>query len=409
MADTTDSHAESRLCLHFGECGGCRTQDVPYEIQVREKQDALQELFAPHWAGDIPVTPSPLVWHYRNKVDPAFARKRYEEKPPDGFDRETVLGYKKRGQWYWPLDIQECRIGPEGLGAFMGAVRDWARSDRLKAFDDRTGEGILRGLLVREGKRTGERMAVLITRDGLIDGDGFARIAREVFGAHSVYRGYYRGLADVSECEELELLAGAEYIHERLDVPDGEGARPLTFRISPMSFFQTNTLAAEKLYGHIREWVRAVAPTRLYDLYGGAGGIAFACCDLVDFVYSVESVLPASEDGRVNAVTNGIANVTFITSKVKNYLLDCTREMEAFPEGAAAIVDPPRAGMHPKALKRLLALRPEHLLYVSCNPKLLVREMPEILKYYRLNAMRAVDLFPHTPHVEALAAFSREQ
>ena len=405
----SDATAEERLCIHFGDCGGCRTQDVPYEQQVRDKQTALRELFATHWAGEIAVTPSPIVWHYRNKVDPAFARKRYEEKPPEGFDRETVLGYKKRGQWYWPLDITECRIGPEGLGALMGAVREWARSNQHKAYDDRTGEGVLRGLLVREAKRTGERMAVLITRDGPIDAPGFVRAARDVFGAHSVYRGYYRGLADVSECEELELLDGAEHINERLDVPDGTGMRPLTFRISPMSFFQTNTLAAEKLYGHIRDWVKRVDPARLYDLYGGAGGIAFSCSDLVDFVYSVENVAPASEDGRVNAAANGIGNVTFITDKVKNFLLDRTREMDTFPERTAAVVDPPRAGLHPKALKRLLALRPEHLLYVSCNPKLLAREMPEILKYYRLEEMRAVDLFPHTPHVEALAAFTREE
>lgn len=393
----------TRLCAHFGECGGCKAQNVPYPEQVARKEAALAELFREFWDGPVPVEPSPVQWHYRNKVDPSFARKQYDEKPPDDFERETVLGYKRAGRWFWPLDVRECLIGPEGMGAFLDAVREWARGAGLAAFDGRTGRGILRALLLREGKRTGERMAVLITRDGDFDRDGFVRIAREVFGAHSVYRGIYRGLADVAEAEELDLLWGAPAIAERLDVPDGAGVRGLTFRISPMSFFQTNTLAAERLYGRIRAWAAGARPRTLYDLYGGAGGIAFACADLADQIWSVESVAAASADGRENAVANGIQNVTFITEKVKNYLLDTLRALDAPLSGHAAVVDPPRAGMHPKALKRLIALRPEHLLYVSCNPKILAREMPEFLKHYRLTGMEAVDLFPHTPHVEVLA------
>ncbi len=392
-------------CIHFGECGGCKTQDVPYPQQVREKEAMLGELFAPFHPGPVPVAPSPQVWHYRNKVDPAFARKRYDEKPPDDFDRETVIGFKKRGRWFWPLDIQACHIAPEGLGALLEAVRAWYRREGLQAFDDRKDAGILRALLVREGKQSGERMVVLITRDGTFDKAGFVALCRETFGADSVYRGIYRGLADVAEAEELELLWGKATIDERLYVHGDGGVRELVFRISPMSFFQTNTLAAQQLYSMIRAWAKQTGGGMLYDLYGGAGGIALSCADLFGHVWSVENVAEASADGRVNAQRNEIANVTFITEKVKNYLRYMILDNEGFPEHSAAVVDPPRAGLHPKALKRLIALRPAYLLYVSCNPKLLAQEMPQLLKQYQLTDLRAIDMFPHTPHVEVLASF----
>ena len=398
---------ETGLCPHFGECGGCQSQDVEYPDQLAAKEALLRGIFEPFWDGAIPVTPSPVLWHYRNKVDPAFAPMRYPEAPPARFARETVLGFKKQGRWYWPLDIEECRIAPEGLDALLAAMRIWHREQGLRAFDSRSEEGFLRVLLVRDAKRTGERMVVVITRDGDFDGPAFVDAVQGAFPSTSIYRGIFRGKADVAAADELELLDGKAAITEELRVPDGDAVRALRFRISPMSFFQTNTLATEKLYGMIREWVRKVAPKTLYDLYGGAGGIAFTCSDLAEEVWSVENVVEASEDGRHNAALNRIENVTFVTEKVKNYLRLRLRD-EGLGEGAAAILDPPRSGLHPKAQRRIIELGPEHLLYVSCNPKILVREMPGFLEAYRLESMRAVDLFPHTRHVEVLAEFVRK-
>ncbi|MDQ1257807.1 MAG: rRNA (uracil1939-C5)-methyltransferase, partial [Candidatus Hydrogenedentes bacterium] len=194
-------------------------------------------------------------------------------------------------------------------------------------------------------------------------------------------------------------------IIEELHIPDGEGIRKLYFRVSPFSFLQTNSLGAERLYGLVREWARETAPAVLYDLYGGAGGMAFACSDLVEQVWSVEIVEDATRDGITNAAANGIGNVTFVNAKVKNYL----RELilgSGMPPDSAAIVDPPRAGLHPKALRRLVELAPRDVLYISCNPKMLAQEMPQLLEVYRLESLRAVDLFPHTRHVEVLARFT---
>jgi len=396
-------HGDGR-CPHFGECGGCRMQDAPYPEQVARKASTLETLFREVWRAPIAVEPSPAIWHYRNKVDFNFGRKWYDEKPPEGFVRESVLGFKARGRWFAPLDIDECRIGPEGLPALLESVRGWMHAQGLHAFDSRTGEGFLKILLVREAKRTGQRMVVLITGDGDFDRASFVEAVQCAFPATSIYHGIFRGLADVAFADETELLDGTPAIEERLIIAGA--ARELRFRISPFSFFQTNTLAAEKLYAAIRRWVAATTPTMLYDLYGGAGGIAFACADLVHSVHSVDTVASASEDGKYNAHVNGITNVTFTTDKTKNYLKTVIAQ-GGMPPGSSAIVDPPRSGMTPKALMRLIALHPAHILYVSCNPPVFARELPAFLEAYRLTGLQAIDMFPHTDHVELLASFSQ--
>lgn len=393
------------LCPHFGECGGCRTQDVPYHDQLAQKAASLRELFAPFWAADIPITPSPTQWHYRNKVDFTFAGKQYPEPPPKDFIRETVLGFNRRGRWYWPLDIYECRIGPPQCTAILAAARQWMLDQGLRAFDSRTHEGLLKVLLVREGKRTGQLMVVLITAPGEFDTESFVHAITEATPANSVHWAVHHGLSQVAFGEELYLLHGTPAIEEELHIP-GDTTRVLRFRVSPWSFFQTNTFAAEQLYGHIRAWVREIGPRTVYDLYGGAGGIAFSVADLVERIESVENVPEASADGIHNASVNDIPNVGFTTEKVKNYLIGVLQSGGMGPE-ITAVVDPPRAGMHPKALRRLIECAPGHIVYVSCNPKILAQEMPQLLEAYELVEFRAVDMFPHTAHVEALARLRR--
>lgn len=396
------------ICPYFGDCGGCQTQDQPYEAQVAGKAAMVGELFSEYWTEPVEVTPSPIVWHYRNKVDPGFAPKRYDTPPPPGFVRDTSLGFKKKGRWFWPLDVEECRIATEGFGALLASVRSWYREKDYRAFDSRSGEGFLRCLLVRDTKRTKERMVALITSPGDFDVDSFVSAVQRVFPATSIYRGIFEGQAEGSMMERTELLHGAAAITEELHLETTSGVLPLRFRISPMSFFQTNPLATERLYAHIREWVETLKVRVLYDLYGGAGGIAFSCANLVEQVWSVENVPEASEDGRHNALVNGIENVEFITANVKDYLRHRI-EGGGWEPDCAVVLDPPRAGLHPKALRRLMELAPPSILYVSCAPKNFAREMPAFLEDYRLTSLRAVDLFPHTRHVEVVASFDRKR
>lgn len=407
VTSPTTEPAYANLCPHFGECGGCASQDVPYEAQVGAKAAKLEYLFREFWGKPVPVTPSPVIWHYRNKVDFNFARKRYVKPPPSGFERETVLGFTRKGAWYWPLNVHECRIGPVWAKPLLDAVRNWTRAERLHAYDQRSKLGLLRVLLVREAKHTGEGMVVLITRSGDVPVGSFVDSVLSAHPAASIYRAIYDGTAQGVFADELQLLHGAPEIHEELHIPTGGGdTRNLHFRISPLSFFQTNTFATELLYGAIRRWAEDIRPAVLYDLYGGAGGIAFTCADLAQIVRSVESAPEATQDGRANAAANKIDNVFFETAIVKNYLrwlLD-SGDME---RDAAVVVDPPRAGLHPKVVKRLVALAPYELLYVSCNPAQLAQEMPVLAEGFDLVDLKAIDLFPHTPHVEAIARFRR--
>lgn len=391
------------LCKHFGECGGCLHQDVPYDEQVRRKSEYLGQLFHAFWPEPIPVTPSPEVRHYRNKVDLSFARKWYETPPPKGFERESVLGFKTRGRWYRPLEIEECLIGPKGLTPLLESVRNWMRASGLQAFDSRTRHGFLKILLVREGKRTGQRMVVLTTAEGDLDKSSFLRAVLDAYPADSVYRGIFRGLADVAAADEVELLHGTATIEEHLHVPTENGVRKITFRISPFSFFQTNTLATELLYGGVRRLAAESSRGMIYDLYGGAGAIALACADLAQHIHSVESVASATEDGLRNIEINDVHNVTFDTAKVEDYLKTAPEMRDAL-----VVADPSRAGLHPKALSRLLELEPANVIYVSCNPKIFAGELAAFLDKYRLSRMEGYDLFPHTPHVELVAALERK-
>lgn len=390
------------VCPHFGDCGGCQSQNVPYEKQVQAKSEALSALFRAHWETPIPVAESPTIWHYRNKVDPNFGRMHYPEPPPKGFERELVLGFKRHGKWFWTLDLAECRIAPEGMDSLVAAVRAWARERKLTAFSSKSKDGFLRALLVREGKRTGERMVVLVTHKGDLDKQSFVDTVQAVFPCQSIQWAVYRGDAEITAADQLELLHGKPSIEEVLHIPDSRFERKLKFKLSPFSFFQTNSLATELLYGQIRAWVRESRPSVLYDLYGGSGGIAFSCADCVDRVVSVESVESASVDGVFNRETNNIDDVIFLTQKVEDYLRETLSKQGKLQSNNLVVLDPPRAGLHPKALKRLMMLEPKEIIYVSCKPTVFAEELPAFLTKYDIRDMRAFDLFPHTEHVELL-------
>lgn len=401
--DAAAPSAGDELCPHFSECGGCTSQDVPYEEQRARKQEILEGLFKPSWQHAIPVAPSPSIWNYRNRIDLTFGRKHYPEPPPKDFVRETVLGFKREGKWFWTIDLSECRIAPEGVDRLIGAVRGWVRERNLTAFSSKSKDGFLRVLLVREGKRTGERMVVLVTNEGELERESFVETVQNAWPCTSIMHAVFRGKAEITAADEIHLLHGKMHIAEELHVPDGAGSRTVRLRISPFGFSQTNSAATETLYGTIRQWVKESRPRFVYDLYGGSGGIAFSVADKVDRVISVESEEAASVDGTFNCETNKADNVVFLTQNVEDYLRDAISMQHGLLPQSMVVLDPPRAGLHPKAIKRLLTLKPQEIVYVSCKPAAFAKELPHFLTAYDVVDMRAIDLFPHTEHVELLA------
>ncbi|HOQ89662.1 MAG TPA: hypothetical protein PLX03_05935, partial [Candidatus Hydrogenedentes bacterium] len=420
-----------RLCPHFGVCGGCLIQHMPYEQQLAEKAKQLATLFSDVYRGQIDIVPSPAIYHYRNKIDPAFSPEWFDAPPPPGTVRKAVLGFKARGNWFRTVYIEDCLIGPEGLLELFRSVREWVNDQQLAPYDSRRNIGFLRNLLIRKACRTEDRMVMLITTPGAIDRESFVSTVHAAWPNASVLWGTFSGRGEVAAADHVEILAGIGEIDEHLVIPDHlertwwptpkdalndmaqipslEGHRKkLAFRISPMAFFQTNTLATERLYARIRAWVDSIRPPVLYDLYGGMGTIALCVSDLVPQIHSVEEVAAAVEDGKRNAARQGVSHIYFHQSRVRPWLKEQIRS-GGIPPDSAVIVDPPRAGLSPRVVERLITLAPRNMLYVSCNPSVLARELPAFLESYHLVSLEAVDLFPHTPHVETIATLERRE
>ena len=325
-------------CPHFGICGGCVSQHIPYPAQLCQKASFLEDLLREFWAGPIPITPSPVLFHYRNKIDPGFALKRYPEPPSADFVRESILGFKERGRWRWTVELEDCLIGPAGVKGLLDSMRRWRIQSGLAACDSRKGTGFLRNLLVRDGKRSGERMVVLITAPGTLpDANAFVAAVQEQFHADSIYHGEFSRKAEVATAEKLTLLCGAPWITEMLYVSEaedkdnstfispaqfiGEDHRKvlkLQFRISPLSFFQTNPLAAERLYSLVRGW--AIRVHRM------SCTICMAAREELPSV-APSMPIPLSVLSRfrrllrrpVNGRENRISNVSFVTATVREF------------------------------------------------------------------------------------------
>ncbi|MCL4216240.1 MAG: hypothetical protein KJ052_04440, partial [Candidatus Hydrogenedentes bacterium] len=263
-------------------------------------------------------------------------------------------------------------------------------------------------LLVRASQRTDDKMVVLVTQHGELDAGAFVDAVRRAYPATSIQWAQTGEGSVIAAADTLEVLHGAGTIDEELHIPGEDSVRKLRFRLSPFSFFQTNTLATEKLYAWVRNRVATGRPRVLYDLYGGSGGIALTCADFIEKAVSVEEVPEATQDGTHNAQVNGVENIEFVTDKVEKYLRHLA-EKGPLPDDATVVADPPRAGLHPKALKRLLELAPRRLIYISCKPTVFTRdELPALLEQYAIEEVHAFDLFPHTEHVETVITLERK-
>ena len=397
MSATSSSPPEvsAARCRHFGTCGGCSLQDRAYESQLSYKKDKVAA--ALNGVPDLPpltIVGAPDIWNYRNKMEFSFG----DVFPPvEG--QWLKLGMKPKGRWYHILDLQECFLPSPEAAPLLAAVRAWAESEKVPPYNSHKKEGELRHLVIREAKNTNERMVVLVTSSGNIPKDSFVQAVKSVYPATTIMVGRNAKVSDTAVSDSFETLTGSGLITESLNFPDGS----VDYRISPLSFFQTNTKGAEVLYGILRSWTRELKAKLMLDLYCGGGGIALSLAGAAEKVIGVESNPAAVADAKANAQLNKLSNCEFYGSTVE-FILPSLLDMK--PQ--AAVVDPPRAGLHASAAKALVDMAPPILFYVSCNPEALARDLMALGPRYTVDRLVCVDLFPHTEHVETVAWLTRK-
>jgi len=405
-----------RTCSLFGLCGGCTYLSLPYEEQLKVKEEQVKRLLdsvlnkqEEAWAFEG-IKGSPKAYEYRNKMEFSFGDE-YKDGP-------LALGMHKRGSFYDIVTVADCEIVDADYRLILQTVRDYFARAKVSFFHRMSHEGYLRHLLVRKASRTGEILVALVTTsqdpwqgetavEGSLDVDALITGFKDLLLSLEQDRklaGKFAGIlhitndsiADVVQSDRTELLYGQEYFYEEL--------LGLKFKISTFSFFQTNSYSAEVLYQTARDYVGDLGGSdkTVFDLYSGTGTIAQLMAPAAGKVIGVEIVEEAVEAAKKNAAANGLDNCEFIAGDVLKVL----DEVEEKPD--MIILDPPRDGIHPKALPKIIAYGVEHIVYISCKPTSLVRDLEVFLENgYRVDKAVAVDQFPWTANVETVCLLSK--
>ncbi len=389
----TAPYETESFCDHFGSCGGCARQTVPYDKQLALKKAAVESLFANHGL-DVKVShieKSPDIYNYRGKMEYSFG-----DEVKGG---ELNLGMHKKGRFYDVVSVPNCHIVHEDYNAITRAVEHYARANDLAKFNRNTGEGILRNLVIRRGYHTGEILIGIATSSGGgFDSDKFKEMLLSLELQGNIVGIYHLISDDVADVvkphPEDHLIYGRDYYIDHID--------DLKFNISFHSFFQTNTKGAEKLYQNALDMLPEVSGKTVFDLFSGTGTITQLLSKRARHVYGVEIIADAVAAAKDNAAINGIDNCTFLCGDVFEVL----EGVEALPD--VIVVDPPRAGMTPRTVKKLAAYGVAHILYISCNPKTMAGNIVDFTEYgYHITRLELVDLYPHTPMVEAICLLTK--
>ncbi len=380
-------------CASFGNCGGCSYQTMSYENQLEMKKCQVKRLVDQvceeyEFEG---ILGSPVEWGYRNKMEFSFGDE-YKEGP-------LALGLHKKGSFHDIITADDCAIVDRDFNLVLTCVLKYCTELGLGYFHKLTHKGYLRHLLVRKAVKTGEILVNIITttQEEEFTGseDVFTELSKQLLELKlkgtlvGFLHTYNDSQADVVKSDRIVQLYGRDYIYEEL--------LGLRFKISTFSFFQTNSLGAEVLYSKVREYVGETKDKRIFDLYSGTGTIAQLLAPVAGKVTGVEIVEEAVEAARENATLNGLTNCEFIAGDV----LKVIDSLEDKPD--IIVLDPPRDGIHPRALDKIIDFGVEKLVYISCKPTSLVRDL-EVLqaKGYKVDRVCAVDMFPETVHVETV-------
>jgi len=398
-------------CRHFGECGGCTWQHVTYEVQLGFKRqhvlDSLERIGGFAGLSVQPVIAADEPFFYRNKMEFSFGERWLSDAEmeslrdgiPGSIDR-FALGLHIPLRFDRVLNIEECWLQSERSSQILHVVRSFCRERGLSIYSTMTHEGYLRNLVIRESKRTGERMVNLVTSEDRppVMEELSALLLSRFSDITTICNNVTQRKALVAVGESERVYHGPGYITEKI------GNK--LFRVSANSFFQAHTAQTEKLYDAVRQLASLVRGDVVYDLYSGTGAIALTLSDDVEEVVGVDAAESAVADARRNAALNSVRNCDFIAGDLKEKLTRDTGWLGQHRLPSVVIIDPPRAGAHEKVLQQILRLKPHRIIYVSCNPATQARDLAVLCStgVYAIQAVQPVDMFPHTSHVENVVA-----
>ena len=397
------------FCQHFGVCGGCKWQQLPYEEQLKFKQkqvyDQLTRIGKVELPAFRPILGSVKTQEYRNKLDFGCANKRYltreqlndlpsAEEAGQSAKDVPAIGFHITGAFDKILPIEKCWLMNDLHNQIRNEIRDYAVANGLSFFDLRQQVGLLRDVIIRNSA-SGEWMVIIQFHYDETGGEQEAKallqhIADKFQQISSLLYINNQKCNDTIGDQDILVFKGNDHIYELME--------DLRFKVGPKSFYQTNTEQAYHLYCVARNFAGLTGKEMVYDLYTGTGTIANFVARQARQVIGIEYVPEAIEDAKVNSDINGITNTQFFAGDMKDVLSDDFINRHGRPD--VIITDPPRAGMHPDVVKTILRAAPERIVYVSCNPATQARDLQDLDAEYRVEAVQPVDMFPHTPHVE---------
>jgi len=390
-------------CEHVGVCGGCKWQHLAYEQQLRYKQqqvvDAFERIGGFADLNVLPILGAQTQFFYRNKMEFSFSDKEWlvDNSSIDNPQSTIFVGLHVPQRYDKVLDIRACHLQSEISNEILSFTRQFARASGYAVHSTETDSGYWRFLVIRESKRTTEMMANIVTFEE--NAELMNRYSKELIeqipSITTVVNTINSKKAQIAYGESERVYFGSGVIHERLGNH--------TFAISASSFFQTNTEQAERLYGVAKGMAELKPSDVVYDLYSGTGSIALFVSADVKQVIGVESVKSSVLNARMNAESNGVTNCEFVLGDLKERLTKDKDWMSNHPKPDVMIIDPPRSGIHPKAIEEILNIAPARIVYVSCNPATQARDAKMLAAKYALDKLQPVDMFPHTYHIENVA------
>lgn len=390
------------VCQHFGICGGCKWQNLPYEDQLKAKQkqvhDQLTRIGKVELPDFRPILGSEKIYEYRNKLEFSCSNKRWltKEEVNSGvqLDHKNAIGFHITGAFDKIYPIEKCWLMDDLCNQIRNEIRDYALNNGISFFDVREQTGLLRDIMIRNSS-TGEWMVLVQFKfqeqgDEQRAHDLLQHIGNRFPQITSLLYVNNQKCNDTFNDQTVEVFKGKDHITEMMD--------KLQFKVAAKSFYQTNTQQALHLYEVARQLAQLTGKELVYDLYTGTGTIANFVARHAQQVIGIEYVEDAIADAKANSKCNGIENTLFYAGDMKDILTDEFVEQHGKPD--VIITDPPRAGMHPDVIQTILRAAPKRIVYVSCNPATQARDLEVLNEQYRVEAVQPVDMFPHTPHVE---------